>query len=181
MWAATDVWTWQGSHGNPLAIEGVVAPMVAEIVARDGVHTIAADNVYAPELRRGMGGDISLKVQGGELKDIYGPMRRGAHEDWLYVEPVGLVWTGDEWREDERTGERVAAGLAAVMSEVRDGKLVVWLPEHGNSHHDEFVAVARALWFAGAGRTSGGTAERFGADAYRAQTRGAYSYPTPGY
>src|SRR5687767_15959696 len=80
MWAATGVWTWQGSQGNPLSIEGTVGPMVRALVERDGVGIIAADNVYAPELRRGMGGNISLKVQGGELKDIYGPMRRGAHE-----------------------------------------------------------------------------------------------------
>jgi hypothetical protein len=91
-------------------------------------------------------------VQGGELVKIYSPTRRLVNElEALYVEPVGHVWNGSGWEEDPRAGERVVAGFKAVEKRDVGGKIVVSIPEMGRSHHDEAVAVMRALRAAGAG------------------------------
>jgi len=154
------VWKWQGSQGTPLSIEHTVGPGARRIWERLGRGPMAADGFYAPELKRGLAPTppdkthVSLRIQAGiELKDVYGPTRRLVHKETsqrLRVQAIGWTWTGSVWQEDARSGERVIAGLKAVESEHVGGKLRVSLPEEGSSHHDEAVAVMRALWHAGA-------------------------------
>lgn len=150
-------WIWQGSQGSPLSIENTVGPCGRRLWDVLGRGKVAADGWYAPELRRGFKEETAaerIRIQGGELKDVYGPTRRLVQRETqytLHVQAIGWAWTGSGWREDARSGERVVAGIKAVESESRGGKLVVSLPEEGSSHHDEAVAVMRALWHAGAG------------------------------
>lgn len=165
MWRAR-VWSWQGATGSPLRIEGVVGPEVARLLGSDGVEELTGDSYYAPELRRGMGDRISLRVQGGELIQIYSPTKRLVDDlEALYVEPVGYVWNGSGWEEDARAGERVTVGFKAVERRMVNGKPAVSLPELGKSHHDEAVAVMRALWAAGAGKET--KSHGYGAGSHR--------------
>jgi hypothetical protein len=146
-------WKWQGSSGSPLSIEHTMAPEVARLWAAKGRGPLAADGYYAPELRRGLGAGVEVTIQGGALRGVYQPTRRLVHhetEQTLLVSPVGWVWTGEAWERDARTGERVIAGIKALEAEHLDGEIHVSLPEAGQSHHDEAVAVMRALWHAGA-------------------------------
>ena len=150
------VWKWQGSTGSPLSIEHTMAPEVARLFAAHGGGIMAADGYYAPELRRGLGVSIHVTIQGGTLRSVYQPTRRLVHQETeqrLVVSPVGWVWTGEAWERDARSGERVIAGIKALEAEHLNGEIMVSLPEAGASHHDEFVAAARALWHAGAGKT----------------------------
>jgi hypothetical protein len=123
----------------------------------DGVSRLAADGYYLPELRRGLGEAVHVRVQAGvKLREVYWPAHYLIHHaaPKLYVEPVGYVWTGDEWEPDPRTGERIVAGLTAVERRDAGGEMSVSLPELGRSHHDEAVAAMRMLWDAGAATES---------------------------
>lgn len=183
MWRV-DVWSWQGTTGNPLRIETVVAPAVSKMLLADGAEKIAADSWYLPELRRGLGDRITVRVQGGKLRDVYWPAHYLVHhaEPRLYVEPVGHVWTVDGWQPDPRAGERVVAGLNAVERRSVGGEQIVSLPEIGRSHHDEAVAVMRMLWDAdAAAEADPARAATFGPTAYQAAARGTVWYPTPEY
>lgn len=165
------VWRWQGSRGSPLSIEHTVAPAFRKLWERLGKGRAAADGYYAPELRRGVSKpgaeEIEIKIQGGTLVDVYGVGRRLIRDDArpfrLRVQAIGWTWTGDRWVEDLRTGERVAAGLKAVQAETKEGGLVVSMPSAGDSHHDEAVALLRALWHAKAGEATQETAPSAGA------------------
>lgn len=175
------VWSWQGSTGAPLRIEAVVGPEVARLLGVDGASLLHADGYEVQQLRRGVGDSIQVKVKGGDLVKEYGPAKRLAEaaDPRLYVHPVGHVWTPRGWEDDPRAGERVADGIKAVERRMVGGKLVVSLPEFGNSHHDEAVAVMRALAAAGADREAvPANASSFGATPY---VQRADWYPTPGY
>lgn len=149
------VWRWQGTRGAPLSIEHTVGPSFRRTWEALGRGEVAADSFYLPELRRGVGEAVSIRAQGGTLVDVYGKGRALIQEDRrpfrLRVQAIGWVWSGEGWTEDPRTGERVAAGLKAVEAETRGGVLVVSMPSAGDSHHDEAVALLRALWHAKAG------------------------------
>lgn len=157
------VWKWQGSTGRPLSIEHIVGPTSRALWLAHGQGLIAADAYYAPELRRGLRAfpeardDVDLRIQGGRLRDIYGYTKRLVHLDarpfTLRVSSIGWTWAPSGWLPDLRSGERVIAGLKAVESEHRDGELYVSIPDDGDSHHDESVAVMRALWLVRAGET----------------------------
>lgn len=183
-WRAT-VWKLQGTQGAPLSIEHTVGPQVRALWETHGEGDMAADGFYAPELRAGLGTSIHVRLQGGELRDVYGPTRRLVHRDThqrLIVARRGYVWTGSNWVADERSGERVIAGLKAVEAVHREGKLVVSLPEDGASHHDEAVAVMRALWLARAGEPDRFTmATVAGRSAYTDQLKQAGWYPVARY
>jgi hypothetical protein len=144
-WSIVTLRHWQGSPGRPLDIRNVVGPEAAQMVRAAGLSSWATDAIELAAIKLVSAEyGLSVRVQGGELFDVYRHTRTVVHE-----RRFGLTKL---FAEDEDAAQRVVRGLSAIQAEPRDGRLVLSLPNEGDSHHDEASAVLRALWHGSAGR-----------------------------
>lgn len=151
LWALTGLWRWQGAPKRPLDIRNAVGPAAAEHVRAAGLDLWACDGFelaaihHVSEEKR-----ITYRVQGGRLGASSDGLTLGVYEHGKIVihEQRFVIAIADE-----DAAQRVVAGLQAIREEPGAGGMDLTVPSEGDSHHDEAVAVLRALWLGGAGNT----------------------------